>query len=123
MWISPVAKAKSKAKHATALGAIGATRRQTAPQSRYEAADVTSKRLSNWITPSSGPNTEIGESLVTTRNRTRALGRDNPWAKRAVQAIVVNTVGDGLGHGDVGGVHGIFLPIPARRASTPGSRE
>lgn len=96
MWISPVAKAKSKAKHATAIGAIGATRRQTAPQSRYEAADVTSKRLSNWITPSSGPNTEIGESLVTTRNRTRALGRDNPWAKRAVQAIVVNTVGDGI---------------------------
>lgn len=94
-----MAKAKHKAKRATPHGAsraLPAIPRLSAPQGRYEAADVASKRLSNWITASSGPNTEIGDSLAKTRDRTRALGRDNPWAKRAVQAIVVNTVGDGI---------------------------
>lgn len=62
---------------------------------KYESAS-TGRRLDGWLTRSTSANTEIGESLVYTRNRHRALVRDNPWASRAVQAIVSNTVGYGF---------------------------
>jgi len=65
------------------------------PQARYESAGAT-RRNKYWDTRATDANAEIGTSLPKTRDRTRALGRDNPWAKRAVQAIVVNTVGDGI---------------------------
>ena len=90
------AKRKSKRAATTdATAVLPIVTSQRTLQGRYESAGAT-RRHKYWATASSGPNAEIGTSLPKTRDRTRALGRDNPWAKRAVQAIVVNTVGDGI---------------------------
>ena len=64
-------------------------------QRTYEGAKVT-RRTSGWYAPSTGPNAEIQGDLVTLRNRHRALVRDNPWAKRARDAIVNNVIGAGI---------------------------
>lgn len=65
------------------------------PLGRYEAAKLT-RRTAGWEARSSGPNDEIGASLETLRNRHRDLARNNPWARRAIGAIIANTVGDGI---------------------------
>lgn len=62
---------------------------------KYEGASV-GRRLDNWLTSGTSANAEISTSLSHLRNRHRALVRDNPWAARAVQAIVSNTVGYGF---------------------------
>lgn len=62
---------------------------------KYEAASI-SRRTANWSTRSSGPNTEISGDLVTLRNRHRDLIRNNPWAERAMNAIVNNVIGAGI---------------------------
>ena len=54
------------------------------------------RRTAGWHATSSGPNREIGSSLRQLRDRHRDLCRNNPWARRAVQAIVNNTIGDGI---------------------------
>lgn len=64
-------------------------------QRTYEGAKVT-RRTSGWYAPSTGPNAEIQGDLVTLRNRHRSLVRDNPWAKRARDAIVNNVIGAGI---------------------------
>ena len=64
-------------------------------QRSYEGAKVT-RRTSGWYAPSTGPNAEIQGDLVTLRNRHRSLVRDNPWAKRARDAIVNNVIGAGI---------------------------
>ena len=61
----------------------------------YEGAKVT-RRTSGWYAPSTGPNAEIQGDLVNLRNRHRSLVRDNPWAKRARDAIVNNVIGAGI---------------------------
>lgn len=61
----------------------------------YEAAR--SRRSNdNWITPSTAANVEVGESIVTTRNRARQLVRDNPMAGRIVSVWSAHVVGDGI---------------------------
>ena len=62
---------------------------------RYDAASI-SRRTSGWMATSTGPNREIGPSLVRLRDRHRDLSRNNPWARRAIQAITNNTIGDGI---------------------------
>ena len=64
-------------------------------QRSYEGAKVT-RRTSGWYAPSTGPNAEIQGDLVTLRNRHRSLVRDNPWAKRARDALVNNVIGAGI---------------------------
>ena len=44
----------------------------------------------------SGPNTDIGVSMVTLRNRSRHFVQNNGWAKRAVGVIKRKTVGQGI---------------------------
>lgn len=61
---------------------------------RYEAS-TTGRRTKNWRTASSSANAEIGSSLGRARDRSRALVRDNGWAKKAINAIESNTVGPG----------------------------
>lgn len=70
-------------------------RRASTPQAHYDAAKIT-RRTANWRADSSGPNREIERDLVKLRDRARDLGRNNPWARRAIQAIVTNTVGAGI---------------------------
>jgi len=62
---------------------------------RYEAAEY-SRRTANWRATSSSPTTTAAQSLTTLRNRSRDLGRNNAYGKRAVQAIVNNTIGTGI---------------------------
>lgn len=61
----------------------------------YEAAKTT-RRTAGWLTRSTGPNSEIQYDLVKLRNRHRDLARNNPWARRAIAAIVNNTIGSGI---------------------------
>ena len=66
-----------------------------APRRSYDGAGYT-RRTSGWLTSSTGPNAEIAPSLTRLRNRHRDLVRNNPWAGRAVQAVVNNAVGYGI---------------------------
>jgi lambda family phage portal protein len=61
----------------------------------YEAAANT-RRTKGWRASGASAEVEIAGSLETLRNRHRQLVRDNPWAARAVRAIVNNTVGSGI---------------------------
>jgi lambda family phage portal protein len=61
----------------------------------YESAKFT-RRTAGWYAPSTGPNREIAQDLPSLRNRHRDLARNNPWARRAIQAVTNNTVGPGI---------------------------
>ena len=61
----------------------------------YEGAAV-SRRTQNWRTPSSGPTSALSPALTRLRDRARDLGRNNPFAKRAVQALKAGIVGSGI---------------------------
>jgi lambda family phage portal protein len=61
----------------------------------YEAASV-GRRTQGWKATKGDANAEIFGSLDRLRDRHRQLVRDNPWAARAVQAIVNNMVGSGI---------------------------
>jgi len=74
---------------------LDARGRPLAVQARYDAARV-SRRTAGWTTSSTGPNAEISGDLATLRNRHRDLCRNNPWVRRAIQAIVTNTIGPGI---------------------------
>lgn len=65
------------------------------PLAQYDAAK-SSRRTRGWSAPATGPNAEIGTDLKSLRNRHRDLARNNPWARRAIGAIVTNGVGDGI---------------------------
>ena len=67
----------------------------SAPRAHYDAAKVT-RRTAGWHARSTGPNTEINGDLVKLRDRHRDLARNNPWARRAISAIVNNTIGPGI---------------------------
>jgi lambda family phage portal protein len=62
---------------------------------RYEGA-TKGRRAKNWFTQSLSANSELRYDLLTLRNRSRDLSRNNPYAKRATQAISNNTVGSGI---------------------------
>lgn len=65
------------------------------PLAQYDGARLTD-RTTNWRATATGPNAEIGTDGKTLRSRHRDLARNNPWAQRAISAIVTNTIGDGL---------------------------
>jgi lambda family phage portal protein len=62
---------------------------------RYEGA-TKGRRAKNWRTNGYSQNTDLRLDLATLRNRSRDLGRNNPYAKKAVQAIANNTIGLGV---------------------------
>lgn len=62
---------------------------------RYDAA-AAGRRTDHWIARGLSANAEIGVALPKLRDRSRELARNNPWAARAKQAIVSNTVGYGI---------------------------
>lgn len=61
----------------------------------YEGAAKT-RSLENWKRPSTSANAEIGASLVTLRNGSRDLYRNNPYARKAINELRTKTVGTGL---------------------------
>lgn len=61
----------------------------------YDAAKV-GRRTAGWATGGGSANAEIAPSLSRTRNRCRDVVRNNEYASRALDALVANTVGDGI---------------------------
>jgi lambda family phage portal protein len=61
----------------------------------YDAAKV-GRRTSGWVAGSGSANVEIGPSLTRVRNRCRDVVRNNEYAAKALDTLVVNTVGDGI---------------------------
>jgi lambda family phage portal protein len=61
----------------------------------YESASH-GRRTKGWNAGATSANTEIRTGLKTLRNRSRDMVRNNPYAKRAVEAIANNTVGSGI---------------------------
>jgi lambda family phage portal protein len=61
----------------------------------YEGARV-GRRTDGWVSPGTGANTEVAVALPRLRDRTRDLVRNNPYAAKAVQAVVSNLVGTGI---------------------------
>lgn len=68
----------------------------------YEAADKGRRSKSFRFAGSTGVNREISGALVTLRNRSRHMVRNNGWAKRAVEAITKHTVGEGIQPAPIG---------------------
>lgn len=64
---------------------------------RAYAAAKHSRLTSDWTTATTSADAEIRSSLTAVRARTRALGRDSAYAKRARNIVVNNVVGQGIG--------------------------
>ncbi len=67
----------------------------TALRRSYEGARL-GRRTEGWVAAGTGANAEIGPALVRLRDRSRDLVRNNPYAAKAVQAVVSNLVGTGI---------------------------
>lgn len=65
-------------------------------QRAYEAADKGRRSKSFRMAGSTGVNREISGALVTLRDRSRHMVRNNGWAKRAVEAITKHSIGEGI---------------------------
>lgn len=61
----------------------------------YEGASV-GRRTTNWRTTGASANAEIATALPRMRARSRDLVRNNPYARRAISALVGNAVGVGI---------------------------
>ncbi|MCU0971901.1 MAG: phage portal protein, partial [Gammaproteobacteria bacterium] len=61
----------------------------------YEGARL-GRRTESWVAGGTGANAEIGPALARLRDRARDLVRNNPYAAKAVSALVSNMVGTGL---------------------------
>src|SRR5512134_843204 len=70
----------------------------------YEGAKL-GRRTEGWVAAGTGANAEIAPAIARLRDRARDLVRNNPYAAKAVGALVSNMVGTGL--------------MPRARATTP----
>ncbi len=61
----------------------------------YEGARI-GRRTEGWVVAGTSANAEIGTAIARLRDRTRDLVRNNPYAAKAVQAVVSNLVGTGI---------------------------
>lgn len=71
-------------------------RAQLAVATRNFEAASRSERLSGWRTAGQKANTPSSGDLETLRARSRALTRNNGWAKQALRVIANNVVGRGI---------------------------
>ena len=62
---------------------------------RYEGAR-SGRRTDGWIAGASDANVELMGALVWLRDRSRDLVRNNPYATKAIEELVGNTVGTGI---------------------------
>ena len=61
----------------------------------YEGARI-GRRTEGWVVAGTSANAEIGTAIARLRDRTRDLVRNNPYAAKAVSAVVSNLVGTGI---------------------------
>lgn len=83
-WLAP----KAGLERARARAALALVR-------AYEGAAQT-RRTSNWKTSNASANSEIAGGISRLRSRSRDLVRNNPYARRAIAALVGNAVGTGV---------------------------
>ena len=62
---------------------------------RYEGASR-GRRTDGWFTQSTSADAASSMGLSLLRDRSRDLVRNNPYANKAVQVIVSNTIGTGI---------------------------
>lgn len=62
----------------------------------YEAADKGRRGKAFQMAGSTGMNREVSRAIITLRNRSRHMVRNNGWAKRAVEAVTRHTIGEGI---------------------------
>ena len=67
------------------------------------------RRTDGWMAAGGDANTEVGASLISLRNRSRDLLRNNPYASKAIAELVGNTVGTGI--------------VPQAKTGTPDARQ
>ena len=84
-YVAP-ATALRRARHRAAMAALDRS---------YEGARV-GRRTEGWVVAGSSANAEIGTALSRLRDRSRDLVRNNPYAGKAVQAVVSNLIGTGI---------------------------
>lgn len=63
---------------------------------RAYAAAAQNRLVAGWMAQSTSIDSEIRGSLKALRNRARALGRDNDYAKQALRTVTNNVVGEGM---------------------------
>jgi lambda family phage portal protein len=68
---------------------------RTAERFRYEGAR-SGRRTDGWVSGASDANVELMGALVWLRDRSRDLIRNNPYAAKAIEELVGNTVGTGI---------------------------
>ncbi len=68
----------------------------------YEAADKGRRGKAFRNARSTGVNKEVRNAIVTLRDRSRHMARNNGWAKRAVEAITRHTIGEGIKPAPIG---------------------
>ncbi|MBS7789267.1 phage portal protein [Roseococcus sp. SDR] len=78
-----------------ALRRIGAHVQAEAFLRAYDAAKP-SRATKSWRAPSTSARTEDAPALRTLRDRSRDLGRNNPWAKTALLKLPAHIVGTGV---------------------------
>jgi len=61
----------------------------------YDGAK-TGRRTSGWTTGGTSANAEIAPAMTLLRNRSRDLVRNNPYAAKAINALVSNAIGIGI---------------------------
>ncbi|MCR4332582.1 MAG: phage portal protein, partial [Sulfuricaulis sp.] len=61
----------------------------------YESARI-DRRTGGWTTAGTSANAEIGSAFTTVRNRSRDLVRNNPYASKALNALVTQSIGTGI---------------------------
>ena len=62
----------------------------------FEAADKGRRGKAFRGAKSTGINNELAGALVTLRDRSRHMARNNGWARRAIEAITKHTIGEGI---------------------------
>ncbi|MBK8974111.1 MAG: phage portal protein [Hahellaceae bacterium] len=66
-----------------------------AARAKYDAAQ-SGRRNRSWLVTTTSANSEVGAALPVLRARSRDLVRNNPYASKAIEVIVSNTVGSGI---------------------------
>ena len=64
-------------------------------QRQYDAA-TKSRHTNDWFAPNKSVNQEVQKALSWLRDRSRDLGRNNPYAKRALRLYPNNAIGTGI---------------------------
>lgn len=103
MTAKPKRQTKTKSRRAPSRAAASRRKVSRSAKSVTSGAKVRKfegasrgRRTGGWFTSSASANTENAPALVTLRNRSRDLVRNNSYAKRAVQGIANNVIGTGI---------------------------